>query len=318
MNILQRAADRLVVALDGYQQRHPSIGFLYAVVRKYIEDEAGHRAALLAYYGFLSLFPLLLVLATILKVLLHNNSPLGAQVLQGVFAYFPAIGHDLQQNIQGIGKTGIALLTGLLLTLFGARGVADMLRASLDHLWLVPHARRSRFPAAQLRSMAIIFVGGISLVLAPVVSGYAVIFGHSWFSSLLSALVITGILYWVLIYIVKVGTSVHRRFRDIWLGTLIAAAAFEILQSLGSFIVTKELQRLDNIYGAFALVLGLIFWLYLQTQIMFLAFEVDAVRVFHLWPRSMRIPLMPADKKAYHLYTKRATFYDPTGRETES
>jgi uncharacterized BrkB/YihY/UPF0761 family membrane protein len=91
---------------------------------------------------------------------------------------------------------------------------------------------------------------------------------------------------------------------------MVAAVSLEVLQSVGSLIVTRELQRLDNLYGIFAVVLGLIFWLYLQTQVLLLALEIDSVRAFRLWPRSVRAPLTPADREAYKLYMRRAEFHD--------
>ena len=45
--------------LDRFQQRHPWAGFPFAVVKKFGDDQAGNLAALIAYYGFFSLFPLL-------------------------------------------------------------------------------------------------------------------------------------------------------------------------------------------------------------------------------------------------------------------
>src|SRR4030088_1935767 len=159
--------------VDQYQAHSRPAGFLYAVFKKYSEDEAGHRAALLAYYGFLSIFPLLLVLTTVLKLLLHNNSRLSTEILHGVVAYFPVLGRDLQQNIHGLTTTGVALVIGIALTLFGARGVADVLRNGLDHIWQVPVVRRSSFWPALGRSMSMIVAGGFGLMLAPILSGYA-------------------------------------------------------------------------------------------------------------------------------------------------
>lgn len=310
MPSISRLIDRLVARIDRYQRSHRSAAFVVAVIKKYNDDEAGHRAALLAYYGFLSIFPLLLVLTTIFKLLLHNNSELGNEIIHAAVTYFPTIGRELQQNIHAISRTGAALAIGILLTLYGARGVADILRNSLDHIWQIPHSRRTTFPASLFRSMAILIVGGLSLAFAPVASGYAIVFGHNWFSGLVSALVIAGALFWVIIYVVKVGASVYRPFRDIWLGAFLAAVSLEILQSLGGFIVARELQRLDSLYGTFAIVLGLIFWIYLQTQVLLFAFEIDSVRVFKLAPRGLREPLTAADRTAYRLYADRALFHD--------
>ena len=56
--------ERILRTLDRFQQGHTVLGFPVAVAKKYGDDQAGKHAALLAYYGFLSLFPLLLVFVT--------------------------------------------------------------------------------------------------------------------------------------------------------------------------------------------------------------------------------------------------------------
>ena len=44
-----------------------------AVIRKFGNDQAGGLAALIAYYAFFSIFPLLLVFTTILAFVLQGN-----------------------------------------------------------------------------------------------------------------------------------------------------------------------------------------------------------------------------------------------------
>jgi membrane protein len=68
------AAERMVRRADRAQQRRSWLAFPYAVFKKFGDDEAGNLAALISYYGFLSLFPLLLVLVTVLTMLLRENS----------------------------------------------------------------------------------------------------------------------------------------------------------------------------------------------------------------------------------------------------
>jgi uncharacterized BrkB/YihY/UPF0761 family membrane protein len=53
-------------AFDRFQQRHRSIGFPLAVLQKYADDQGGYHAATITYYGFFAIFPLLLVLTTVL------------------------------------------------------------------------------------------------------------------------------------------------------------------------------------------------------------------------------------------------------------
>jgi YihY family inner membrane protein len=310
MSLVHNSFKYLISHFDHYQQNHKRAGFLFAVIKKYREDEAGRRAALFTYYGFLALFPLLLVLTSALRLFLRDNTQLKNQIIHGANTYFPVIGHDLQQNIHGLAKTGIALAIGLLLTLYGARGVADVLRSGLDHIWQVPRGRRSGFPTSLFRSLGIIIIGGLGLLLSPIVAGYALVFGHNLFFNLLSILLTLIFLFFVMIFVMKIGLSVHKPLRQIWVGAAIAAICLEILQSLGGYLVARELRNLDNLYGTFAIILGLIYWIYIQAQVLFYVFELDSVRVLRLWPRSIQHPLTNADQRAFRMYINRAKFHD--------
>src|ERR1700693_1233830 len=119
INVLGGAIEALLNRLDRYQRTHRTAGFLFAVFKKYSDDEAGHKAALLAYYGFLALFPLLLVLTSVVTLLVQNNAQFSDRIIEAALAYFPVAGHDLQNSIQGLNKSGMALAVGILLTLFG-------------------------------------------------------------------------------------------------------------------------------------------------------------------------------------------------------
>ena len=300
----------LIDGFDGYQRRHKKAGLPFAVIKKYSEDQTGRWAALFTYYGFLALFPLLLVLTTALKLIIHNNSKLTNQVVHGALTYFPIVGHDLQQDIHGISKTGLALIIGLILTLYGARGVADVLRTSLDHIWQVPRGKRSGFPGSIGRSLGIIVIGGIGLLIAPLAADYTLVFGNSFIFRIFSIIVTLIVLFFVLVFVIKMSLSVYMPFRQIWVGAAIAAVSLETLQILGGYIVARELRNLNSLYGTFAIVLGLLYWIYLQAQVLFYVFEFDSVRVLKLWPRSVRPPLTPADHDAFNLYVNRAKFHD--------
>lgn len=305
-----RRLDSLVVCFDEWQRKHRRVAFILAIIKKYADDEAGHRAALLAFYGFLSLFPLLLVLTTVLALVLRNNSHLSNEIIRTAVDYFPAVGRDLQHNIHALDETGLALILGVFLTLFGARGAANVLRSSLDHIWQVPFAQRSRLPGSLFRSFAIIVIAGLGLAIAPVALSYTLGFAHNHVLGLLTPIFTVVILFWMLVLIIKIGTSNRQSLNRIWVGALTAVVGLALLQTLGSFIMGRELQRLDSLYGIFALVLGLVFWLYLQAQVLFIAFELDSVRAFRLSPRSLHYPLTPADRVAFQLYSDRARFHD--------
>src|SRR5581483_9202138 len=108
--------------LDRVQQRHRSLNFAYRVVKKYSQDEGGKLAGLITYYAFLSLFPLLLAVTTALQIFLKNHEALRSRIAEGISHYFPVVSDQLQSNVHSLHKTGLALIVGLVLTLYGARG----------------------------------------------------------------------------------------------------------------------------------------------------------------------------------------------------
>src|SRR5580693_7126017 len=100
MNPLEKA----VRHLDGLQQRHTVLSFVFGVVKKFGDDSAGTLAALIAYYGFLSLFPLLLVLTTVLGLFFAHDTALQDRIIHSAVGQFPIIGKQLS------GKNGVSSL----------------------------------------------------------------------------------------------------------------------------------------------------------------------------------------------------------------
>lgn len=297
--------NRATKKLDAWQQRHVSVAFAYAVIKKYGEDNGGYQAALLTYYGFLSLFPLLLVLVTVLQLWFQNNPTVQSEVSTSVGHFFPLLGTQLQRQIHGMRSAGLGLAIGLLITVYGARGVADAFRFGLDNMWQVPKNKRAGFPKNILHSLAIMLAGLAGFGATVAVSGFTAALGHAWWSKALANVLGFTILAFVLGYAFRIATSGRIRYRYMLVGSSIAAFMLQLLLSFGGVVLTHELKRLDSIYGTFALVLGLLFWIYLMAQVVMLAAEIDTVRHFSLWPRSSSGRLQtPADRQAYRLYAQ--------------
>ena len=69
---------------DAAQRRHGVLGFPYAVMKKYGDDDGGRQAALITYYGFLSIFPLLLVAVSVLSKILIDHPSLRARLIDAL------------------------------------------------------------------------------------------------------------------------------------------------------------------------------------------------------------------------------------------
>ncbi len=284
MNII----DRSIKNLDVFQQKHPVIGFPYAVIKKVGEDDAGYQAALITYYGFLSLFPLLLVATSLVGILSLGNASVEAKVMHSVGTYFPVVGDQLSRNIQASSKSGLALVVGLVLAFYGARGGADAFRNALNHLWHVPKKRRTDFPKSLIKSLGMTLFGGLGLMIAAVLSASASGLGRSVVFKILSTIVSFVILvptfyflYWISLprnYVPKV---------HLIRGAVASGIGIVITQALGSYLVTSQLKTLSPLYGTFAIVLGLLFWIYLQSLIVMYAVAFSIVVKQNAWPRSL-------------------------------
>ena len=290
---------KLIQAIDAFQRRHIISGFAYAIFKKYSQDNCGYQSAVISYYGFLSLFPLLIVLTSLTKLILGTASPLRQRISTSTVHYFPIVGNQLQQSIRSPKETGVALIISLIIMLYGARGVATTLQYSLSSLWYIPQFKRPSFIDNLFRSLGIIIVGGAGLLIASIVSGYTAIPGNDLIVKIISSSVSLVLLWLTFIFIFKLAIAGSRSVRQVIVGAAITAIGLQILQILGGFIMVHELKGLSSIYGTFALVVGLLFWIYLQAEILLYAAQVDVIRAYRLFPRSLQGPLTDADKAAY-------------------
>jgi YihY family inner membrane protein len=303
------ALKKLVAALDRLQQNRPWLAFPVAVWKKFGDDQAGNLAALIAYYGFASLFPLLLVLVTVLDIVLAHDPALKARVLNSTFSHFPGIGDTLRNATAGhtVSGTGIALVIGIVLTFLGARGVAAAAQNALNTVWGVPLSRRAGFPWSLLKQVGLILAVGIGLLATTVLSGLA---GAS--ASVLGGAaaqigtVVVSLLLNIGVFWLGFRLAVEREIkaRQMLPGAVLSAIVWQILQLFGTYLVAHTLKS-SSVYGVFGVVLGLLAWLYLQAQFTLYAVEANVVSVRRLWPRSVAPPpFTPEDVQAFNMYAK--------------
>jgi membrane protein len=300
-------AEQAVRSLDRLQRRVPALAFLLAVQKKFGDDQAGNLAALVAYYSFASMFPLLLVFVTVAGLVLRHMPSLQQRLLSAAFRNFPVLGKQLQASIHSLHTTGIALAVGLVLTFLGARGVANSAQNALNTVWNVPYSRRPGFPWNQLRSVGLIAVLGLGVIATSALSGLAsdgsgVLTGFLVHAGVVViSLLLNILLFWLGF---RLATSREITRQQLLPAAVAAAVAWQILQFAGTYLLKHQLAHSSELYGGFALVLGLLGWLYLQAEITLYALEAAVVRHRRLWPRSLAAPLTPQDAEAFELYAK--------------
>lgn len=297
---------RRLQPLDDFQQRHAWLAFPIAVWKKFSDDRAGNLAALIAYYGFLSLFPLLLVLVTVLGIVLNGHPSLQHKVLHSALAEFPVIGQQLKSNVHSLDRTGFGLTVGLLGTFLGARGVANAAQNAFNSVWDVPIKDRPGFPHNQLRSVGLIVFVGLGMIVTTALSTFGGGTGSAGAATRVGAIAVAFMLNIFLFWLAfRIATAPSIHARDMLLGALVAAIFWQILQAVGGYLISHQLRTATPVYGMFGTVLALLAWIYLQAQMTLYAVEICVVRTRALWPRSLfPPPLTEADERAYDAYAK--------------
>lgn len=308
----QNPIEKTSKRLDKLQQKYPAVAFVYAIIKKYGDDQAGYLAALLAYYAFVSLMPLLIVATSVLQIFARNDEHIREIFLRNAASYFPVLGDNLVNSLETPSKSGLALVIGLLITLYGARGVAIVIQHTQNHLWCVPRWRRTNFPQSIVKGFGLIFIGGLGFVIAASLTSYAGGASHVWPLRLLVGTAGFMVLFAVFLAIFAYGPSKRQGHRVHVPGALFAAFGLLILQAFGGYIIAHQLRVQTGLTAQFATVLVLLFWLYLQAQVFIYAIEINSVLGYKLWPRSVDVnsPLR-ADTTAYDLYASREVFLAP-------
>jgi YihY family inner membrane protein len=283
--------------LDRHQQQSPRLRFLAAVLKKFQDDQAGQLAALIAYYGFVSLFPLLLVLVTVLGFVLQGDPSEQKRILDSALGQFPLI-RD-QVKLKSLTGSSIGLTIGALGSLLAGMGVTGATQNAFNRIWSVPFKDRPNFLQARLRGLAMLAMLGTLFVISTTAAGFVGSATHSAPKVIAGIVVAFAFNLALFMTAFKLLTAVEVSRRQLLPGVIIAAVFWQLLQHLGGFYVDHELKHTQPLYGVFAVVLGLLAWLYLGAQLTIFAAEINVVRVRRLWPRSFfSDPLLEADRRA--------------------
>ena len=291
--------------LDRWQRRFPRVAFPLAVFYKFFDDMGNYLAALLTYYAFVSLLPLLLLASTLLSVLLVGHPAWQEYLLTSALAEFPVVGKQLAAPAAlGGGVTGVVI--GTLGALYGALGVAQALQHASNTVWHVP--RNSRPNPFLARARSLMLIGSVGLGLLVIVLGSAAM--TAVFSNQLTGRVATFVVSTLMlsaVFLVAFRLAPMRKVatRDLLPGALLAGVLFQALQSFGYTFVARVIRNASETNAVFALVLGLLAYLYVASMIVVLAMELNVVRRDKLYPRALLTPftdnvdLTEADQSTY-------------------
>jgi membrane protein len=285
---------RPIRSFDRFQQRHPVWAVPMAVIRKFGNDQAGSLAALLAYYSFFSIFPLLLVFSTILGFVLQENSKFYEDISTSVLGHFPG----LQLQTHPLVGSVTALVLGLLTSLWGGLGVTVAAQNAFAKIWAVPFKDRPDFLRSRLRGLLLLMVLGLLFVASAVLTALVTVTLSGTLLKIGGYAITLAVNFGLYVAAFRFLTPSTIPTRSLWLGAGVAAVFLEILQLVGGIYVKHVVTRASETYGTFATVIGLLVWLHIIAQLTMYAAEINTVVVRRLWPRSLLgPPESPADRE---------------------
>jgi YihY family inner membrane protein len=282
--------ERQVRRADRFQQRHAVIAFPWAVMQKFGNDQAGGRAALMAYYGLFALFPLLLLLTTVLGFALSGNPSLHEELIDSALGNFPVIGEQLRSEVHPLEGNTVALVVGIVGTLYGSLGVGFAAQNAMNTVWNIPYVRWPSFWTRYLRTFAVIGLLGLAVASSTALTAFGTAVANGAAATVLAVAASFVVNLGLFLLGFMVLTAEPLRPREVAVGAIIATVFWEALQLIGTWYVTRGLRSASPTYGAFAVVITLLSWLYLGSQLTLWAAEINVVLHYHLWPRSVTPP----------------------------
>ncbi|MEX7471514.1 YihY/virulence factor BrkB family protein [Mycobacterium adipatum] len=291
--------------LDRVQQRSRAAGFAIAVVYKYIDDQANYLAALITYYAFVSLFPLLLLLTTALGVVLRDRPEWREQIVDSALSQLPLLGNQMSEPSALSGGT-TAVVVGIVGALYGGLGVGTALQNAMDTVWAVPRYVRPDPIKARVRSLMLLIVLGSALIATTMITAI----GKNW-SDLgfigTAGVVVASLLLNTAVCVAAFRVSTVRSLTILQVlpGAVVAAVLWQMLQWFGATYVSTVVASASVTNSVFAIVLGLLAFLYLVGTSLLICAQINAVRVDRLHPRALLTPftdnvdLTSADRRMY-------------------
>ena len=304
----------VVERADRFQRRFPPLSVPLAVLYKYFDDQGSYLAAIISYYAFVAIFPLLLLASSILGFVLQGRPELQEQVLNSALSQFPIIGDQLGRP-EGLTGSTTAVVVGSLAALYGSLGLGQALQNAMNTTWSVPRNSRPNPLLLRLKSLALLASAGLAVLAISILSALGSetqVFGSGIDTTLrwlirLGTVLLIGV---VLTLIFQLASARSHHVARAAPGAFALAVMLQGLQALGTAYARRVLSETQGLNGTFGLVLGLIGIIYIASVMGVLGMEVNVVLARRLWPRALLTPftdnvdLTEADRRAYTSYAR--------------
>jgi YihY family inner membrane protein len=292
------AAQRMLRRADDLQRQHSLLAFPFAVVKKFGDDRASQLAALIAYYGFFSLFPLLLLFVTVVGFVVQDDPHLRQRLVDSALSQFPVVGAQINRP-GGLSGSPFALVVGIGGAFWSGTAVVAAAQQAMDDVWDVPRVERPGVVTRVIRAFLLLLVFGTSIIASTFLGSTGG--GTGWGEAALKVVTVAGtvlVSVAVFAFAYRVLTVAKVGWRDVLPGAIVAAIAWTILLMIGTWVVDRYITNAEEVYGFFAIVIGLLAWISLAAQLFLFAAEINVVRARRLWPRSLIAPPLAREDRS--------------------
>lgn len=288
--------ERLVRRVDAWQRRNAPVAIVFSVTKKAGDDRAGTLVALLTYYAFLSVFPSLLILTTVLGFV--GNRAVSDSVIGSALSQFPVLGEQIGENVaHPLEGSGLAFVLGFAVLLYGVVGSAQAAQHVMAQVWNIPAVDRPGLVARVVRGLLLLSTLGLAMAATAVLSGLVTVSGTGWVARVLGFATLLAVNVGLFAGAFRALTVAAVPFRALLPGVVVAGAGYTVLLTVGTALVQHQLQHAQAVYGQFGFVLGLLAWIALVAQVTLYAAELNVVLHRRLWPRGVTEPLTDADRR---------------------
>ncbi len=298
MNLVEKAIRRI----DATQRRFTPTAFVFGVVKKYGDDNGGVLVSNLGYSAFVSLFPLLLVLVTILGLVASFNETVRTDVLKAVSEQVPLIGNQLTGNVSELKRSSIiGLIVGLGALIWGSAGLAQAGLFTMEQVWNLPGPARPGYIQRLGRSGLFLCLLGAGVIVTTGLASFNTYFLRGFLAVAAAEVLAAAFNVGMYIGAFRVLTPKGVPTRSLLPGAITGGILWTVLQVLGTWLIHHFLHS-DSAYGVFGTVLGLLAWIFLAVKVTVYSAEINVVLARRLWPRALvQPPLTEADRASMAL-----------------
>lgn len=294
--------------VDAAQKRLKPTSVAVATFKKFSEDQTTNLAAMMAFWAFFSIFPLFMVLVTVLGWVLPASDK--DQVLTHVAQLFPLVNPS---TIKGLTGAVWALALGLVTSLWSGMGAVRTVQTAFNSVWEIPRHERPGFFEQIKRSLLVLVTIGAGFVLTTLISGLVTSASsgvHLGIAGRIAGYAISiAVDVGLFIAAFRMLTDRSVTVRDVLPGAVFSGLVFFILQQLSAFIISRHLKSAQSTYGTFATVITILWWFYLQSIVTLLGAQLNVVLKERLHPRSLvKAPQTEADHRVLQAYAAERTY----------